>query len=145
MEKIRIFKLSEAESRPLPAQKENAGWVKRVIYPPHFITNNGTFFGVGEVNPGFSPHRWHNHDRDKAEGYSVEYPKNFEEIYYIVSGTGVMQWKTPDGKVKEEKVGPGDTIYMPGDAPQHQLLNNGTEKITLIFCGSPTAKVTFSK
>jgi len=56
-----------------------------------------------------------------------------------------MQWKTPDGKVKEEKVGPGDTIYMAGDAPEHQLLNNGTEKIFLIFCGSLAAKVTFSK
>ena len=40
--------------------------------------------GVGEVNPGHAFHRWHRHITDKAEGYEVIYPKDFEEIYHII-------------------------------------------------------------
>lgn len=144
MADIKIIRSGDVEARPLPAVGEKAGWVKRIIYPPQIITN-GTFFGVGECNPGYSPHRWHTHVKDGAEGYKVEYPEDFEEIYYIVSGSGVMQWKTADGSIEEEPVGPGDTIFMPAGVPEHQVFNNGNEKMVVIFCGSPTPKVTFTK
>lgn len=141
---IRVIKSNEVESRPLPGHVEEAGTVKRIIYPPDVITK-GVFLGVGEANPGYSPHRWHTHIRDKAEGYEVEYPDIFEEIYFIISGSGVMQWKTGDGNIEEVEVGSGDTIFMPVSVSEHQLFNNGTEKMVLLFCGSPTPKVTFTK
>lgn len=140
---IKIIGSNEVVPAPLPgAEGAKAGWIKRIVYPPHVITK-GSFLGVAEFNPGYSVHRWHTHTRDKAEGYEVIYPENFEEIYYIVSGSGVIQWKTQDGKIKEEKVNPGDTMFMPVGVVEHQLLNNGIEKMVIVFCGSPTPKVTF--
>jgi oxalate decarboxylase/phosphoglucose isomerase-like protein (cupin superfamily) len=84
------------------------------------------------------------HITDKAEGYEVFYPKDFEEIYHIVHGSGIIQWKTEDGKIKEEKVAAGDTIFLPVDVAEHQLLNNSTEKMFVVFCGNPTPKVTLT-
>ena len=141
---VKIIRSGDAESTPLPgASGKDAGWIKRVVYPPHARTK-GLFMGVSEFNPGYSVHRWHRHIRDKAEGYEVVYPKDFEEIYYIVSGNGVAQWKTEDGQIKEEKVSAGDTIFLPVDVAEHQLLNNGTEKMVVVFCGNPTPKVTLT-
>jgi quercetin dioxygenase-like cupin family protein len=45
----------------------------------------------------------------------------------------------------EEKVSAGDTIFLPVNVAEHQLLNNGTEKMFVIFCGSPTPKVKLTK
>ena len=144
MEKVKIIRGKEIEANNLPASGKEAGWMKRIVYPPHVVTE-GSFFGTAEVNPGYSPHRWHTHTSDKAEGYEVIYPKDFEEIYHILSGSGVVQWKTEEGKIQEEKVGPGDTLFFPVGIAEHQLFNNGTDKIVLIFCGSPTAKVSLKK
>lgn len=144
MAEVRIIRCKEIESRPLPSQNEEAGSVRRIIYPPEVMTK-GLFMGIGETTPGFSPHRWHTHKSDEAEGYQVEYPDNFEEIYFIISGGGLMQWKKEDGKTEEVKVETGDTIFMPVGISEHQLFNNRDEKLVMLFCGSPTPKVTFSK
>lgn len=70
---IKIVKLNEVNVQPLPGIKrkegwEKAGWVKRIIYPPNVITK-GIFFGVSEINPGYSPHGWHTHFmKDLAKG-----------------------------------------------------------------------------
>jgi mannose-6-phosphate isomerase-like protein (cupin superfamily) len=142
MAEIKVIRGREVPFRPLPGAKEEAGAVKRIIYPPN-VTTKGVFMGIGEANPGYSPHRWHAHQHDKAEGYEVEYPENFEEIYFILNGSGLIQWKTEGGKIEEKKVGPGDTIFMPVGVPEHQLLNNGPDKMTILFCGSPAPRVTF--
>jgi uncharacterized cupin superfamily protein len=145
MKEIVVIKADEVKAQPLPGTKgDTAGWMKRIVYPPN-VTSKGTFMGTAEVNPGFSPHRWHGHVSDKAPGYEVIYPENFEEVYHIIGGNGIIQWKTDSGEVKETKVGPGDTVFFPAGVGVHQLFNNGQEKIVMIFCGSPTAKVTTTK
>jgi mannose-6-phosphate isomerase-like protein (cupin superfamily) len=146
MAEPKIIRASEVEPVQLPGDKEaHAGWIKRILYPPK-IETKGVFFGVAEFHPGHSVHRWHTHTEDKAEGYEVVYPENFEEIYYIIHGAGVMQWKAEDGQIiKEEKVAAGDTIFMPAGIVQHQLFNHGVEKMVIVFCGYPTPKVTLRK
>jgi oxalate decarboxylase/phosphoglucose isomerase-like protein (cupin superfamily) len=145
MKDVKVFRLSDVDSNPLPGTPEkNAGWMKRVVYPQN-AGAKGIFLGVAEAKPGYSPHRWHAHIKDKAPGYEVVYPKGFEEIYYIVSGSGVVQWKTGDGKIKEEKVSAGDVIFLPRGVAKHQVFNNGIKKMVVVFCGSPPAKVTLTK
>jgi mannose-6-phosphate isomerase-like protein (cupin superfamily) len=147
MVEIVIVKSEEVESTNLPGvskTEKGAGWMKRIIYPPRVVTR-GPFMGVAEVSPGYSVHRWHRHTKDQGEGYELVYPKDFQEIYYIASGTGVAQWKTEDGKMKEEKVKAGDTIFLPIGVPEHQLFNNGKEKMFVVFCGNPPPKATFTK
>ena len=139
-----IIRSEDVKSTPPPgASGKDAGWVKRIVYPPHANTK-GSFMGVSEINPGYSIHRWHRHVTDKAEGYEVIYPKDFEEIYHIVRGSGVIQWKTEEGKIREQKVSAGDTMLLPVDVAEHQLLNTGTEKMFIVFCGSPTPRVTLT-
>ena len=145
MVEVKIVRSEDVNSSPLPGVKEKeAGWIKRMVYPPQVATR-GPFLGCAEVQPGYSVHRWHRHTRDQGEGFVVVYPKGFEEIYYIVSGSGVIQWKTEEGKIKEEKVGAGDAIFLPFDVAEHQLLNNGNEKMFVVYAGSPPPHVTFTK
>jgi oxalate decarboxylase/phosphoglucose isomerase-like protein (cupin superfamily) len=136
MSQLNIIKADQVEPQNIRGLAKEAGQIKRVI------ATEKLFFNVDEVSPGFSPHHWHRHTKYTAEGVQVEYPPDFEEIYFILSGSGVIQWKTESGEVAEQQVGPGDTIHMPPDAVEHQLLNNGTEKLRLAVIGVPPPKRT---
>jgi len=60
----------------------------------------------------------------------------------VLGGSGVLQWKTASGGIQEQQVGPGDTIYMPPDVIEHQLLNNTGEDIRIAVIGVPPPKRT---
>ena len=124
MSKIKIVRSNEVQESPFPGnESKDGGWMKRIIYPPHVETKS-TFMGIAEVQPGNSPHKWHTHTKDSAPNYEVNYPEKFEEVYHILSGNGVVQWKAEDGSTEEEKVQAGDTIFYPAASPMHQLYNN---------------------
>jgi mannose-6-phosphate isomerase-like protein (cupin superfamily) len=144
MGEIKIVRSKDVEPDTLPDSKEGVGYLKRIIYP-HKTPAKGFFFGVGEANPGHSIHRWHRHTIDRAKGLKVVYPKNFEELYHIIRGRGVVQWQAKDGGIREEKVKAGDTILFPPGVPKHQLLNTGNQKMFVVLCGSPPIKVTLYK
>lgn len=144
MEGIKIVRLEDVERDPLPDVEEGVGFLKRIIYP-HKTPAKGFFFGVGEAPPGYSIHRWHHHSVDRAKGLEVVYPENFEELYFIIRGSGVVQWEVDGGKIREEKVKVGDTIFFPPGSPKHQLLNTGDEDMFVALCGSPPIKVTLSR
>jgi mannose-6-phosphate isomerase-like protein (cupin superfamily) len=136
-----VAELKIVRSDAVPAQNirglpKEAGQIKRVI------ATSKLFFNVDEVNPGFSPHSWHRHTKYRSEGVEVEYAADFEEIYFILSGTGVVQWKSESGEVRSQSVGPGDVIHMPADVVEHQLLNDGAEPIRLAVVGVPPPKRT---
>jgi len=62
---------------------------------------------------------------------TLHYHKVTEELYYIVSGSGLM---TIEDEVKE--VGPGDTIVIvPGQ--RHKIANNGKVPLVLLASCSP--------
>jgi len=144
MKDVIVIKLSDIEPVQLTATPGKEAGVVRRIANPKTVGTKQLFFNIAEVNPGYSPHRWHRHTFDKAKGVELIYPADFEAVYYIVSGTGVAQWKTEDGQIKEISVSSGDTIFFPPDVAEHQVLNNGTEKMIIAQCGSPlhTRKVT---
>jgi len=145
MKDVKVIKCSDIEPDPLPgANAKEAGIMKRIVYL-HTVGAKQLFFGVVEINPGYSPHRWHRHTYDKAEGYEAAYSKDFEGVYYIISGSGVAQWKAEDGQIKETRVGAGDTLFFPPDVAEHQLFNNGTEKMIITMCGSPPHKLKLKK
>ena len=141
MENVMILRSSEIESQPLPSLAgHEGGCIKRIVYP-HKVPTKSQFMGITEVNPGYSPHRWHNHVRDAAEGYEITYPQGSEETYYIVGGRGTIQWKTPEGILREEDVSAGDTLFFPVGVGEHQLLNSGTEKLVVVYFGSPIPQI----
>ena len=140
MADIQVVRSVEVEATQLPgAADKDSGWIKRIIYPPN-VNPKGILMGIAEVNPGYSPHRWHTHTRDETKDHETIYAETFEEIYYIITGSGVVQWKSQDGSMMEKKVAAGDTVFFPIGAPEHQLLNNGTQKMVILFSGAPPVK-----
>jgi oxalate decarboxylase/phosphoglucose isomerase-like protein (cupin superfamily) len=136
MKKPIVIKASEVEKTTPPAVGKEAGWMQRIAYPSDSMLTKGVFLGVCEINPGYCVHRWHEHTTDQAAGYEVTYPEGFEEIYYMVNGTATIQWKTNKGEILEEQVSAGDAVYFPEGVAEHQLLNNGKEKMFVVFCGN---------
>jgi oxalate decarboxylase/phosphoglucose isomerase-like protein (cupin superfamily) len=135
MAQLKIVKAEEIQPESIRGSNK-VGQVKRIIATEKF------FFNIDEVNPGYSPHHWHRHTKYKTETHEVDYPPDFEEIYHILSGQGVIQWKTDSGEMHEQKVGPGDTIFMPPDVVEHQLLNDGSETIRMAVVGVPPSRRT---
>jgi mannose-6-phosphate isomerase-like protein (cupin superfamily) len=136
MAQLKFVKAADVKPQNLRGLPKEAGHVMRLIATEKF------YFNVDVIAPGHSPHSWHRHDQYVHDGIKVEYPADFEEIYYVLSGKGVLQWKTDAGEMREESVGPGDTIYMPPDVIEHQLLNNSTEDIRIAVVGVPPPKRT---
>jgi mannose-6-phosphate isomerase-like protein (cupin superfamily) len=136
MTEIKIYRASDVQPQNIRGQPQAAGQVKRVMASEKLYVN------VDEVNPGYSPHRWHRHTKYEADGQRIEYAPDFEEIYFILGGTGVMQWKTEGGETREQAVGPGDVIHMPPGVVEHQLINNGTEPVRLAVVGVPPPRRT---
>ena len=136
MAQLKIVRSDEVQPQNIRGQGKEAGQIKRIL------ATEKLFFNVDEVSPGYSPHHWHRHTKYKTEGYEVEYPADFEEIYFILSGRGVIQWKTASNEISEQAVGPGDTIHMPPDVVEHQLLNNGSEPIRMAVVGVPPPRRT---
>ncbi len=135
------------EPKANSGKEGDAGWWARVIAPSH-VDTKGLTMGISHTNPGFPAHGWHTHTIDKKENkglgieVEVKYPKKdgeylFEEFYYILSGSGIIQWEAEDGRIREIKVSAGDIVFFPRDVARHQLFNNGKEIITTIWGGSP--------
>ena len=137
MNKPIVIGKGSMNSQPYPG----GGIVTKIIYPGTVHSVN-LFVGLAETKPGASPHRWHKHtqDTDSSGEYNIVYPEEFEEFYYVLSGKGTVQWKTADGVVHEEPVGKGDTIYFPRGTLEHQLLNTGQTKFTVLYGGTPPAQ-----
>lgn len=146
MADVKVIRSGDVKSTPPAGSSEKeGGQTKRIIFPPHVITKNPFWMATSEFNPGHSAHHWHRHISYKTKGCEIIYPKDFESAYYIVSGSGVVQWKTEDGKIREEKVSAGDTLFFPVDVAEHQLLNTGNEKMFVVMCGSPVHKITYTE
>ena len=134
MAQLKIITADEIQPENIRGFGKEAGQVQRILATEKF------FFNIDEVSPGHSPHHWHRHVKYKTETHEVDYPADFEEVYYVLSGQGVVQWKTDSGDIHEQQVGPGDTIFMPADVVEHQLLNNGSETIRIAVVGVPPAR-----
>ena len=136
MSQLKVIKAADVPVQNLRGLPKEAGQIQRVIVTEKFHLN------IDEVSPGYSPHHWHRHTKYTADGVEVEYAADFEEFYLVLSGRGTIQWKTEGGGTDEREVGPGDTIYMPAGVVEHQLLNNGTEKLRIAVVGVPPPKRT---
>ena len=99
MAQLKIIKADEVPTQNIRGFGEEAGKIRKVV------TSSKLFFNIDEICPGFSPHHWHKHDSYVVDGNKVEYPADFEEIYFVLSGHGVVQWKTASGAVEEQAVG----------------------------------------
>jgi len=54
------------------------------------------------------------------------------EIYYCLSGQGMMMMETPEGDVDCKELKPGDALYVPGRWA-HRSINTGSEPLVMFF------------
>lgn len=54
------------------------------------------------------------------------------EVYYGLSGHGMMMMETPEGEVSCVEIHPGDAVYVPGRWA-HRSINTGTEPLIMFF------------
>jgi uncharacterized cupin superfamily protein len=116
------------------------GRIRRIIYPDTVGSQN-LFIGEARVEPGAAPHVFHRHGTEISGNLEITYAPHFEEFYYIVEGSGSMQWKTEDGMLYEQPVSQGDAIYMPPDTMEHRIFNNSKALLRILYGGTPPAKI----
>lgn len=92
------------------------------------VTGEGALIiGTSTVQPGrygeeFAVTRGHLHAKaDRAE------------LYYCLSGTGVMLLETLDGRSKALPMRPGEAVHVPGHWV-HRSVNVGDEPFVTLFC-----------
>jgi len=115
------------------------GRAKRLIHPST-VGPTKLYFGVIEVDPGLSPHRWHTHTIDRGDGFEVLYTEDYEEAYYIIRGKGTMYWKAGDEE-RSKKVGEGDAIHLPIGVAKHQMTNTGRETMLMVWFATPPTRI----
>lgn len=54
------------------------------------------------------------------------------EVYYCLSGEGVMMMETPEGEVTVEPLTPGASVYVPG-RHSHRSINTGSTPLVTFF------------
>lgn len=54
------------------------------------------------------------------------------EVYYTLSGHGLMMMETPEGAVDCKELTPGDALYVPGRWA-HRSINIGAEPLVMFF------------
>lgn len=87
---------------------------RRHVFVPRDRTKQCTV-SVYEIPPQKTAYPYHWHTKS-------------EEVYYIISGEGVL--KTPDG---ERNVTTGDLLYFPADANGAHKLTNSSDSATLTY------------
>jgi uncharacterized cupin superfamily protein len=104
---------------PEAEHKKSLEFKNSTVSAPH-ITNGKLYVTFYTLMPG------------KAN-YPYHYHSGMEEVFYIISGTGIL--KTPDG---EKMVTEGDVIVCPANATgAHQLINTSVD--VLIYLDVDTA------
>ena len=116
------------------------GTIRRAIYPDT-VGSARLFVGLAEFGPGTAPHVFHRHGTEVIRDRRLTYAPDFEEFYFVVDGSGVMQWKLGDGRLLEEAVEAGDSIYMPPGVVEHRIFNTGSGLMRVLYGGAPPARV----
>lgn len=84
------------------------------------------------IGDEFSMTRGHQHEiTDRAE------------VYYCLSGVGVLLMEDAEGRTVAQEMTPGDAVYVPGGWI-HRSVNVGTEQLVTLFCFAADAGQDYS-
>lgn len=121
-----------------------SGAIRRAIYP-ELTGSRRLFIGLAEFGPGEAPHVFHRHGSEvvgpPGARRRLTYAEDFEEFYFVVAGSGEMQWRFPDGRERRAPVAAGDAVYFPPGVVEHRVFNTGTETMRVLYGGTPPARV----
>lgn len=94
-------------------------------------------FSMAYVGPNETPHSWHTHSGPFFDGERQnEYPRDFEEYYFVLKGKCSVFWKI-DGEEKQEQAAEGDLLFFPVGVVEHQVVNTGKETLVMAVIMAP--------
>ena len=112
MNKIKVMNINELEATHKDEHKDYE-YYKRVFLPREDASQ--CTVSVYEIPPRKSAYPYHSHS-------------NNEEVFYIISGTGLL--KTPEG---ERNVSAGDLLFFPANQTGAHKLTNTSDTDTLVY------------
>lgn len=133
----RIARLADAPVHQLHGE----GSIRKLVYPDT-VGSQKLFIGLAIVPPGEAPHVFHRHGVEEHGTTRIEYADEFEEFYFVVAGSGEMQWIEDNGSQTASEVKQGDAIYMPRGCLAHRIFNSGATEMRVLYGGTPPAKIT---
>ena len=133
----RIARLNDAPAHQLHGE----GLIRKLVYPDT-VGSRRLFVGLATVPPGKAPHVFHRHGIEEHGTTRIEYADDFEEFYFVVAGSGEMQWIDERGERRASAVATGDAIYMPAGCLAHRIFNSGESEMRVLYGGTPPAKIT---
>jgi uncharacterized cupin superfamily protein len=120
------------------------GAIFRAIYPD-LAGSRALFVGLAEFEPGTAPHVFHRHGTEvvgePGRRRRLTYAPDFEEFYFVVDGSGEMQWRLDDGRIQTEAVNTGDAVYFPPGVVEHRIFNTGGKTMRVLYGGTPPAQI----
>jgi mannose-6-phosphate isomerase-like protein (cupin superfamily) len=120
------------------------GAIRRAIYP-ELTGSRQLFIGLAEFGPGEAPHVFHRHGTEvvgpPGARRRLTYAEDFEEFYFVVEGSGEMQWRFTDGRNEVQAVAAGDAVYFPPGVAEHRIFNTGASTMRVLYGGTPPARV----
>lgn len=121
-----------------------SGAIRRAIYPD-LTGSRRLFVGLAEFPPGTAPHVFHRHGTEivgtPGARRRLTYAADFEEFYYVVEGSGEMQWRLEDGRETVVPLAAGDAVYFPPGVAEHRVFNSGTRIMKVLYGGTPPAAI----
>lgn len=94
-------------------------------------------FSIAHIDPKKTSHSWHTHKGSFFDGERErEYPKNFEEFYFVLHGKATVFWRVGKEE-KREQANEGDLIYFPPSVIEHQVVNTSNERMVLAIIMAP--------
>lgn len=114
MKNAKIMNFQQVESKTPPG---GGGIWYRLIESAD--TEAGLIFGFGKIKPS-DGRGWHTH------------PIGEDEIFYVIEGKGLVEWKY-DGKLYKEEIATGTAFYTPGNM-ENNITNIGNEELLCVYC-----------
>lgn len=121
-----------------------AGTLRRAIYPDT-AGSRRLFVGLAEFGPGTAPHVFHRHGTEvvgePGRRRRLTYAEDFEEFYFVVEGSGELQWRLDDGALQRAPLVAGDAVYFPPGVFEHRVFNTGSATMRVLYGGTPPARI----
>jgi mannose-6-phosphate isomerase-like protein (cupin superfamily) len=116
--------------------------IKPGVARKRLITNKmggarNLIFSMSFIDPNETPHSWHTHSGPFFDGERQnEYPKDFEEYYFVLKGKCTVFWRI-DKKEMQEQAAEGDLLFFPVGVVEHQVVNTGKKTLIMAVIMAP--------
>ena len=109
-----VFKTKDVAGFSLSGVEDS--WESRLLVDKEGVGSNSLVVNHFTLRPG------------KSTGEAGSHPEPFEEVYYVLAGTGIVYLGDP---AQEFELSPGVVVFIPGGT-LHRVVNTGMEDLELL-------------